>query len=76
MKRRDMTSRQFSDALQRHGFSDIGFMGYVRIPIEGREIRVSVMNANSTRLRDILAYLLREKSRHESKSLAPTHEQE
>jgi len=67
MAKRDMTERQFLAAMEKHGFGEIGPFGYVHLPIDGQHIRVSIRNARSDRLRDILAYLLHEKARHERK---------
>lgn len=69
-----MSESQFRRALRKHGFDVPGFgpffgpMGYVRLPIEGCHVSVSVRNARSTKLRDVLAYLLQEKSKHEAKA--------
>ena len=57
MKMRDMTERQYKDALQRHGFSSEGFMGYYKLGTTGTH--VSVLNAGPSR-RSKLAYLLAE----------------
>jgi hypothetical protein len=58
MKTRDMSDKQFREALQRHGFELQGFMGYVRMPIPGHHYSVSFHNAGKNH-RSQLAYLLR-----------------
>lgn len=63
---RDMTERQFQDALKRHGMTDDGFMGYVNIPISEDPLSfVSVcrFNAGANR-RAQLAYLLAAQKQH------------
>lgn len=60
MKVRDMSKRQFREAVARHGFKAEGFMGYYDLGIEGHRCFVSVLNAgNNHRAR--LAYLLRKR---------------
>jgi hypothetical protein len=62
---RDMTERQFLQALERHGMKRTGFMGYVEIGIEGRRISVCRFNAGKN-LRAQLAYLLAQKAKYEA----------
>ena len=54
---RDMTQRQFREALVRYGMREAGFMGYVNVNVPGHHLEVSKMNAGSNR-RAQLAYLL------------------
>lgn len=63
-ERRDLTAKQFVDALKRHGMRQVGFMGYVDV---GNGLSVSILNANSKRLRVILAFLLREQAKAQKK---------
>jgi hypothetical protein len=53
---RDLTKKQFAEALERGSFVAQGFLGYYRLPIEGHNVCVSIWNAG-TRRRDQLAYL-------------------
>lgn len=59
---RDMTQRQFAEALARHGMREQGIMGYVDVGIPGHSLHVSKFNAGDNR-RAQLAYLLRSKER-------------
>jgi hypothetical protein len=52
---RDMTQKQFDDALQRRGMEKTGFMGYVKL---GGGLEVSMYNCGSNRRRDRLAWLI------------------
>lgn len=54
---KDMTQKQFRDALKRHGMVEAGFMGYVNVNIPGHHLEVSKLNAGTNR-RAQLAYLL------------------
>ena len=58
---RDMSEREFKAAMKRHGFGEIGPLGYVKLP--GTNTSVSIFGKGSGRLRATLAYLLREKSK-------------
>lgn len=62
---RDITKRQFAEALRRHGMHWEGFMGYVNLGLPGRHTCVSVLNAGPNR-RAQLAYLLREREKYEA----------
>lgn len=64
MKHRDMTENQFREALIRHGMKRVGFMGYVEM-FDGK-VSVSMLNAGTTNRRARLAYLLKEKDKHEA----------
>lgn len=70
MPSRDMSEREFRKALEKHGFDVDGFcigpLGYVQLP--GTTTSVSIRNARSRRLRDILAYLIQQKKRVEQPS--------
>lgn len=57
---RDMSERQFAEALARYGMREAGFMGYVNINVPGHHIEVSKLNAGMRR-RSQLAYLLRQR---------------
>lgn len=57
MKTRDMSRKQFAEALKRHGMHWEGFLGYVNLGIPAHHICVSVLNAGPSR-RAQLAYLL------------------
>ena len=70
MKLRDMTERQYKDALQRHGFSSEGFMGYYKLGTTGT--RVSVLNAGPSR-RSKLAYLLAEYEKAQQRADTEAH---
>lgn len=59
---RDMTQKQFDEALRKRGMKPYGFMGYVNI---GGNRKVSMLNAGPRR-RDRLAYLIA----HQNKYLA------
>jgi hypothetical protein len=63
---RDISERQFREALQRHGMVSIGFMGYVGIAPAPNQQRhcVSRWNAGTNR-RAQLAYLLSEQAKHD-----------
>jgi hypothetical protein len=56
---RDMSNKQFLAALTRHGMKPTGFMGYVELG-NGTNTSVSMLNAGTTNLRAILAYLLKQ----------------
>ena len=60
---RDLTAKQFTDALSRNGMKLVGFMGYVEMEIAGTIVSVSYLNANSDKRRTRLAYLLKEQER-------------
>jgi hypothetical protein len=60
---RDMSEKQFLAALANHGMHLEGFMGYVRLNVPSQYICVSMFNAGP-KLRQKLAYLLREQDRH------------
>ena len=62
MNTRDLTDKQFLEALKRHGFELQGFMGYVRLPIPGHHYSVSFLNAGSNHRRQ-LSYLLQQLER-------------
>ena len=64
MNSRDMTEKQFLNALNKHGMVQLPYMGYVRMP--DKRTQVSRLNGGDTR-RAQLAYLLREWERIESK---------
>ena len=61
---RDMTQRQYKDALAKHGFVSEGFTGYYRLPVEGHHAATSVLNAGPSR-RARLAYLLEQLAKYE-----------
>jgi hypothetical protein len=61
---RDMSKKQFEEALARHGMKREGFMGYVNLGIEGQHVSASHHNAGKNR-RAKLAYLLRKKAEFE-----------
>lgn len=61
---RDMSQRQFAEALKRHGMRRVGIMGYVEM--DGGKLAVSMYNANTLNRRKILAYLLKEKEKYEA----------
>ncbi len=61
---RDMSPRQFEEALKRHGMRIVGILGYVEM--DGGKLSVSMYNANTLNRRRILAYLLAEKEKHEA----------
>jgi hypothetical protein len=65
---RDMTKRQFLNALAERGFRLQGFLGYVDL---GNGLHVSRLNAGN-RLRDQLAYLIRSYERHEAEKAKVT----
>ena len=60
----DLSRTQFVKMLTRRGFERVGFLGYWRLPLADRRICVSELNGG-TRLRDRLAYLLKELDRRE-----------
>jgi len=62
---RDMTKKQFMQALERHGMKFEGFLGYVNLGVPGKHVAVSVHNAGP-KLRDKLAYLLQQRERVEA----------
>jgi hypothetical protein len=64
MKIRDMSKKQFIEAVLRNGMSFEGFMGYVNLGVEGQHTSVSHLNAGNN-YRAKLAYLLRERERVE-----------
>lgn len=66
---RDMTKRQFAEALKRYGMEPEGFMGYVRLNVPGHHICVSHWNAGPN-LRAKLAYLIREQERRQAEAEA------
>ena len=56
---RDMTERQFKQALERHGMTMAGFMGYVNVGPRENPSALSVCRFNAGKnLRAQLAYLL------------------
>lgn len=59
---RDLTRKQFADALTRHGMKLAGFLGYVELGIDP-EVSVSRFNAGNN-LRAQLAYLLAMKRKY------------
>jgi hypothetical protein len=61
---RDMSERQFRDALRRYGMTPQPFMGYVELGIPGHTMCVSHLNAGPRR-RAKLAYLLSEREKAE-----------
>lgn len=63
---RDMSKKQFEEALERNGFKREGFMGYVNLGIEGQHVAVSHHNAGENR-RAKLAYLLKKRAEFEKK---------
>lgn len=65
---KDFTEQQFKEKLRRYGFSDVGPLGYVQLP--NSTTSVSLLNANSDRYRDMLAYLLREADRQRNRQAA------
>lgn len=60
---KDMTVKQFCDALKRHGMTLTGVLGYVEV---GEGLAVSRFNAGYNRRRQ-LAYLLQEQEEHYKK---------
>jgi hypothetical protein len=68
---RDMSEKQFQDALRRHGMKNAGFMGYVEMGIEGHRLSVCRYNAGNNR-RAQLAYLLRKQQEEEERIEALT----
>ena len=70
MKTKDMSRKQFLEALSRHGMKWVGFMGYVEMSVErvsGR-VSVSVHNSGSSNRRAWLAFLLAEQQRIEKQN--------
>jgi hypothetical protein len=67
MKRKDMSEREFRAALTRNGMREFGLMGYVDI---GNGVSVSMLNANTTNLRAILAYLLNRQAHYQQEAEA------
>lgn len=65
-KIKDMSEKQFDEALTRHGMKREGFMGYINLGIEGENISASHHNAGSNR-RAKLAYLLAKRDEWERK---------
>jgi hypothetical protein len=63
---RDLTEKQFRDALKRHGMTLEGVLGYVNIGIPEQHISVSMLNGGF-KFRSRLAYLLREKDKWEKR---------
>lgn len=75
---RDISRKRYLEKMQAHGFTREGIMGYWRLPIPGRYIMVSDLNAGD-RYRTKLAYMLKklaqETEKHEKEpeqSPAPT----
>lgn len=64
MKVRDISEKQFDEALARHGMKREGFMGYVDLGIEGHHVAASHHNAGKNR-RAKLAYLLAKRAEFE-----------
>lgn len=59
---RDLTQKQFAEALAQHGFKSQGWvLGYYALP-NAQHVHVSALNGGKRR-RDQLAYLLRENER-------------
>lgn len=65
---KDFTEQQFKQKLRHYGFSDVGPLGYVRLP--NSTTSVSLLNAKSDRYRDMLAYLLRELELEQKRQIA------
>lgn len=61
MKTRDLTQAQFDKRCKEYGFKPIGFLGYYDI---SNGINISILNAGTNR-RNQLAYLMRQKDKHE-----------
>lgn len=58
---RDMSEKQFNDALKRYGMrAGVGIFGYVNLNIPGHHIEASGLNGGDTR-RGQLAYLLKQR---------------
>lgn len=57
MKRRDITKDQYREKMENHGFQRRPFLGYWQLPIEGRTVCVSDLNAGDN-YRAKLAYML------------------
>lgn len=63
-KQRDISREKYLAAMKSHGFASEGVMGYWRLPIPGRTINVSDLNAGD-RYRTKLAYMLKQLSKYE-----------
>jgi len=53
----DLTEAEYIEALEALGFKDRGGLGYWRLPIEGRHVSVSDLNAG-TNYRDKAKYMM------------------
>lgn len=62
-KARDMSDREFRDALKRRGFA-IGAIGYVSLPEPLNNISVSMLNSPDQSLRGILKWLIAAEKKH------------
>jgi hypothetical protein len=63
---RDMTRKQFVEALKRNGMSlELACMGYVALNAPGITVSVSYFNAPNRTWRGALSFLLSEKARYE-----------
>jgi hypothetical protein len=62
---RDMSEKQFREALRRYGMTPQAFMGYVELGIPGHTACASHLNAGPRR-RAKLAYLLKEREKMEA----------
>lgn len=60
----DMTMKQFNAALARNGMKRVPFMGYIDLGIPGHSLEIHPLYG-CMRLRDQLAYLLKERDRWE-----------
>lgn len=63
MSVRDLSRKQFIRTLTARGFTPLPYLGYWRIPATQGRVCLSELNGGP-RLRDRLAYLLREADRH------------
>lgn len=63
MRPRDMTDKQFNDALARNGLKAVGFLGYVEYVYGRHNCSFSLPNCGSTNKRRMLAYAIKQRDK-------------